>query len=129
MLECSYEELAEACSCAVEDVAAVADMLRFFDPVGCCTRTLQECLLTQLESMGLADGLESKIISRHLDKLEKRKYDAIAKAEAATLDDVARAITTIRSLEPRPGRPFSDETVRYIVPDAYVYKVGSDFVV
>jgi RNA polymerase sigma-54 factor len=37
LLECSYEELADACSCAVEDVAAVADMLRFFDPVGCCT--------------------------------------------------------------------------------------------
>jgi RNA polymerase sigma-54 factor len=129
LLECSYEELADACSCAVEDVAAVADMLRFFDPVGCCTRTLQECLLTQLESMGLADGLESRIISKHLDKLEKRKYDAIAKAEGVDIDDVARAITTIRSLEPRPGRPFSDETVRYIVPDAYVYKVGSDFVV
>jgi RNA polymerase sigma-54 factor len=129
LLEGSYEELAEECQCSVEDVMAVADMLRFFDPVGCCTRTLQECLLTQLESMGLADGLESRIITSHLDKLEKRKYDAIAKAEAVSLDEVGRAIGTIKTLEPRPGRPFSDETVRYIVPDAYVHKIGNDFVV
>jgi RNA polymerase sigma-54 factor len=129
LLECSHEEIAEACSCSVEDVAAVADMLRFFDPVGCCTTSLKECLLTQLESMGLADGIESRIIHHHLEKLEKRKFDQIAKAEGITLDDVARAIATIKSLEPRPGRPFSDETVRYIVPDAYILKVGNDLVV
>jgi RNA polymerase sigma-54 factor len=129
LLECSYEELAEACACSVEDVAAVADVLRFFDPIGCCTTSLKDCLLTQLEAMGLADGVETRIINHHLDKLEKRKFDAIAKAEGIALEEVARAIATIKSLEPRPGRPFSDETVRYIVPDAYVHKVGSDFVV
>jgi RNA polymerase sigma-54 factor len=129
LLECSYEEIAQVCSCAVDDVASVADILRFFDPIGCCTRTLQDCLLTQLEAMGLADGLESKLIQCHLEKLERRKYDTIAKAEGVTIEDISRALTTIRSLEPRPGRQFSDETVRYIVPDVYVQKVGADFVV
>jgi RNA polymerase sigma-54 factor len=129
LLECSYEEIAQACDCSVEEVSEVADTLRFFDPVGCCTRNLQECLVTQLESMGLADGLESRLILHHLDKLEKRKYDAIAKAECVTMDQISRAINTIRSLEPRPGRPFSDETTRYIVPDVYVHKVGNDFIV
>jgi RNA polymerase sigma-54 factor len=129
LLECSYEEIAQAASCSVEDVASIADILRFFDPIGCCTRTLQECLLTQLEAMGLADGLESRLIIHHLAKLEKRKYDAIAKAEAAAIEDISRALNTIRSLEPRPGRQFADETVRYIVPDVYVQKVGGDFIV
>lgn len=129
LLECSHEELAEACQCGVDDVTAVVDMLRFFDPVGCCTRTLKECLLTQLEAMGLADGLESRIITLHLEKLEKRRYEAIAKAEGVAIDDVARAINTIKSLEPRPGRPFADETVRYVIPDAYVHKIGNDFIV
>lgn len=129
LLECSYEEIANECSCPTEDVVAVADIMRFMDPIGCCTRTLQQCLLTQIEAMGLADGLEFRLIRDHLDRLEKRKYEAISKAEGVTLDDISRAINTIRTLEPRPGRPFSDETVRYIVPDAYVYKVGNDFVV
>ena len=129
LLECTHAEIAEVCGCAEEDVASVADTLRFFDPVGCCTQTLQDCLMTQLESMGLADGLEAKIIKNHLEKLEKRKYEAIAKAESVSIQDISRAINTIRTLEPRPGRPFADETVRYVVPDAYVYKVGDDFVV
>jgi RNA polymerase sigma-54 factor len=129
LIECGYEEIAEACSCPVEDVLAVADIMRFMDPIGCCTQSLQECLLTQIEAMGLADGLEFRLIQHHLDKLEKRKYEAIAKAEGVSLDQISRAINTIKTLEPRPGRQFSDETVRYIVPDAYVIKVGSDFVV
>jgi RNA polymerase sigma-54 factor len=129
LLESSFEEIAQACSCTADDVATVADILRFFDPVGCCTKNLQECLLTQLEAMGLADGLESKLIQHHLEKLEKRKYDAIAKAEGVMLEDISRALATIRSLEPRPGRQFADETVRYIVPDVYVQKVGAEFVV
>ncbi len=128
-LECSYEEIALATSCDVEDVAMVADALRFFEPVGSCTRSLQECLLTQLEFRGLGDSLESRIIKNHTDKLEKRKYDQIAKAEKVCLDDIARAIRTIRTLDPKPGRVYSDETTRYVVPDVYVQKVGTDWVI
>lgn len=128
-LECSLEEIAAATSSDPEDVAMVADSLRFFDPVGTCTRSLQECLLTQLEFRGLGDSLESRIIRNHTDKLEKRKYDQIAKAERVVLDDVARAIKSIRTLDPKPGRAYSDETTRYVVPDVYVQKVANDWVV
>lgn len=128
-LECSYEEISESSGYEVQDVAEIADVLRFLDPVGCCTPCLQTSLLTQLESRGLADGLESKLISSHLESLEKRKYNAIAKSENVSLEDISRALNTIKTLEPRPGRGYSDETVRYVVPDAYVIKVAGDFVV
>jgi RNA polymerase sigma-54 factor len=125
----SYEEVAEACHADVESVAMVADTLRFFDPPGVCTRTLQECLITQLEAKGFADRLEAKIITTHLDKLEKKRFDAIAKAEGVSIEEVVRAINSIRTLEPKPGRPFAGETTRYIVPDVYVHKVGGEYVV
>ena len=64
-LECTHEEIAAATSCDVEDVAMVADSLRFFEPVGTCTRSLQECLITQLEFRGIGDSLESRIIKNH----------------------------------------------------------------
>lgn len=129
LLECSYEEIAVMCSCPVEDVSAVADVMRFFDPVGTCTRNLRDCLLTQLEARGLANGLESRIISFHTERLEKRKFDAIAKAEGVLLEEIIAAMNTIRSLEPRPGRPYSADATRYVIPDAYVQKVGDDWVV
>ena len=128
-LECTHEEIAAAASCDVEDVSMVADTLRFFEPVGTCTRSLQECLLTQLEFRGLGDSIESRIIKNHTDKLEKRKYDQIAKAEKVPLEEVARAIRSIRTLDPKPGRAYSDETTRYVVPDVYVQKVGNDWVI
>lgn len=128
-LVCSYDEVAAACGAEVEDVAMVADSIRFFDPPGVCTRNLQECLLTQLESKGLADRLEARIVTHHLDKLEKKRLDVIAKAENATIDEIVRAVASIRTLEPKPGRPFAGETTRYIVPDVYVHKVGNEYVV
>ena len=128
-LESTHEEIAAATSCDVEDVAMVADSLRFFEPVGTCTRSLQECLITQLEFRGIGDSLESRIIKNHTDKLEKRKYDQIAKAEKVAMDEVARAIKSIRTLDPKPGRAYSDETTRYVVPDVYVQKVGNDWVI
>jgi RNA polymerase sigma-54 factor len=128
-LECTLEEIAAATSSDLEDVAMVADTLRFFEPVGTCTRSLQECLLTQLEFRGLGESLESRIIKHHTDKLEKRRYDQIAKAEKVALDDIARAIKSIRTLDPKPGRAYSDETTRYVVPDVYVQKVGSEWVI
>jgi len=32
-------------------------------------------------------------------------------------------------LDPRPGRLYSDEEPQYIVPDVYVYKMGSEYVI
>jgi RNA polymerase sigma-54 factor len=128
-LVCSHEEVAAACSVDVEDVSMMADTIRFFDPAGVCTRNLQECLLTQLEAKGLADRLETRIISQHMDKLEKKRFDAIAKAEGVEIEEVVRAMGSIRTLDPKPGRPFAGETTRYIVPDVYVQKVGNDYVV
>ncbi len=129
LLECSVEEIAAMCNCPIEDVAAVADVMRFFDPIGACTANLRECLITQLEARGLANGLESRIISFHTEKLERRKFDAIAKAEGVTLEEIAAAMNIIRSLEPRPGRQFSGDAVRYVIPDAYIQKIGDEWVV
>ena len=119
----THEEIARACSCSLEDVQRVVDnVIRPLDPPGVGARDLRECLLIQLENIGMGEGLAAKIVSAHLDKLEKRKYDQIAKVEEVAVEEVYQAVAAIRSLEPRPGRQFADEETRYIVPDIYVYK-------
>ncbi len=125
----SYEEIAESCGCSVEDVARIIEALRSCDPPGVGARNLQECLLIQLDNIGLGDGLEAKIVSQHLDKLEKRKYDQIAKTEHVNVEDVYKAVKAIQTLEPRPGRPFMDDATRYVVPDVYVYKMDGEYVI
>lgn len=126
---CSYEELAETVRGKVSDIERVMETIKLLDPPGIAARTLSECLVMQLEHQGLGESLASKIAGNYLDKVEKRKYDLIAKAEKVTIEEVYKAITLIQGLEPRPGRPYSDEATRYVIPDIYVYKVDGEWVI
>jgi RNA polymerase sigma-54 factor len=125
----THEEIAQECSCSLEHVLEVVEIFKTFDPPGVAARDLKECLLFQLETLGLAQALEGRIVEKHLEKLEKRKLDQIVKEEQSTQEAVIKAIGAIRQLEPRPGRPFADDTTRYVVPDIYVYKDNGEYVV
>lgn len=125
----TYQELAEACQQSVSHVEDVARKVRSLDPPGVAARNLGECLFIQLEQQGLGDSLAARIVVHHLDKLEKRAYDKIAKIEEVAVEDVYKAVQAIQTLEPRPGRPYGDDSVRYIIPDIYVYKVGEEYVI
>lgn len=125
----SYDEIANSCGCSLNDVERVMDIIKSLDPPGIAARDLSECLLIQLQNMGLGDGLEARIVRDHLDKLEKRKYDQIAKIEQVAVEQVYKAVTAIQGLEPRPGRSFGEDTTRYIIPDIYVYKVSGEYVI
>ncbi len=125
----SYEEIAEQCGCSEEDVARVMDIFRTFDPPGIGARDLSECLLIQLDHIGLGEGLAANIVRNHLDKLEKRRFDQIAKQESVELEKVYKAVTAIQGLEPRPARNFGDDSARYITPDIYVERDGDEFVI
>ena len=128
-LACSVEEIAISSGVSVDRVEAVLSRIQEFDPSGVAARDLRECLLIQLDHMGLSCSLISKIVSDHLSLLETKKYDLIARAEKVAIEDVYRAVKTIQSLEPRPGRLFADEMPIYITPDVYVRKVGDDYIV
>jgi RNA polymerase sigma-54 factor len=90
-------------------------------------RDLQECLSLQLAGMGLEDSLEGRIVKGHLKDLEARRLKKIARDEKTTVEDVVRAARVIAGLEPIPGRPFSLETVQYVVPDITIHKVGDEY--
>jgi len=126
---CSLEELAALCGRDAETIEPVLQLVQSLDPPGIAARDLRECLLIQLEQLGLSDSLAWSIVSHHLAELEIRRYDTISKREGVTVEQVYEAIKVIQKLEPRPGRPFADEAPIYITPDVYVRKVGEEYVV
>ncbi len=128
-LEVSLEEAAAANGVPVEEVERVLRVLQTFDPVGVCARDLRECLLIQARYLGFEDTLVTDIIRDHLPHLERKNYKAICKALRADPEEVAAAVNVIKGMEPRPGRPYSDEAPQYITPDIYVYKMDDDFVI
>ncbi|HYD50569.1 MAG TPA: RNA polymerase factor sigma-54, partial [Terriglobales bacterium] len=68
----------------------------------------------------------TRIITDHLDLLEGRRYDKIARDFGVPVEEVVRAAHYIATLEPKPGRNYGGGDVRYIVPDVFVQKIGDE---
>jgi RNA polymerase sigma-54 factor len=111
-----------------EDAEEVLKIIQRMDPVGAACRNLRECLLVQADHFGL-DPLAKTVLSDYLGHLEKRNYQAIAKALKVTVEEIYDVAQVIAELEPRPGRNFISEEPRYITPDVEVIKVGDDYFV
>ncbi|MGI6680995.1 MAG: RNA polymerase factor sigma-54 [Bdellovibrionota bacterium] len=121
-LNISYEELGEFYKASLSEINVAIDILKELEPCGVGARNVKECLCFQLEAIGKKDSLEMKLINDHLNRLAIKQYEQIAKMENVDLKSVYVALKNIKSLEPYPGRLFSDETINYITPDIYILK-------
>lgn len=126
-LKITDQEIAEATGRSLDLVEGVIDVVQRLDPAGVGARDMRECLLIQIRNNGWRKTLAEAIVLDFTDKLENRNYDNIARSLGVGVDEVVSAISMIASLDPRPGRLFSDEETIYISPDIYVIKVGDDY--
>ncbi|MDZ7642692.1 MAG: RNA polymerase factor sigma-54 [Desulfurivibrio sp.] len=122
-------EIQAQTGCSPELVDRLLILVREMDPAGVGAGDLRQCLLLQLERLGLADSPAARIVAEHLKLLESRNYDAIARATGCSRAEVTAAMEIITSLNPRPGRLYSDEEPVYIVPDVYLYKLDDEYVI
>ncbi|MFH7327134.1 RNA polymerase factor sigma-54 [Desulfurivibrio sp. C05AmB] len=123
------EEIEAQTGCRPAVAAAVLALVREMDPAGVGATDLRQCLLLQLERLGLADSLAARIVQNHLNLLETRNYSGLAKATGRSPDEAAAAVAVITGLNPRPGRLYSDEEPVYIIPDVYIHKLGEEYVI
>lgn len=128
-LRIPLEELAAESGMSSAQAIHVLKVIQAFDPVGVAARDLRECLLTQIEQLGLAGTLAEAIIRNHLADLERKRFAALAKSLGASVDSVVHATRVIEGLEPKPGRPFFTAENHAIVPDVYVVKSDGQWVV
>jgi RNA polymerase sigma-54 factor len=110
-------------------VEAVVHEMQRYEPLGVAARDLRECLLIQVKRLSTENRLVEDIIDRHLPNVERRNLSAIAKDLKVSTAEVSDAVRVIATLEPRPGRTYSDKEPQYITPDIYVHKVGSDYAI
>ncbi len=128
-IELPLEEVCRVTGATLEEAEPVLKRIQFFDPVGVASRDLKECLLVQLENLGLSDGLAARIVSGYLSELESRRYEKVARDLGITVDEVVTAAHLIATLEPKPARGFGGEQVRTIIPDVTVQKIGDEYMV
>lgn len=107
----------------------MAAIIRGFEPVGTCVADYRESLLVQARLRDdMPDGADT-IIEEHLDLLEREKYRDIARKMKITEEDVQEALEFIRTLTPFPGRKYSTESPRYVIPDLLVTMKEGQFVI
>ena len=129
-LRAELQEIAQRCAATPEEVERVlTEMIQKFDPIGVGARTISECLLLQLRSNPPVDPVSVEIVERHFEDLSRRRYADIARALKLSADRIMESVEEIMALEPKPGRRFGGNDSRYIVPDVFVYKLGSDYTV
>lgn len=116
-------ELAASIGADAAELEKILAVLRDFEPVGVASRSLQECLLKQLERQGKRQSLEAQIVEFHLRDLASHKYGEIAKRLEVEVEDVVEATEHIALLDPKPGRAFASAETVYVMPEVFVRKV------
>jgi RNA polymerase sigma-54 factor len=123
------EEIAADEKVSVSDLEDVVKFIHEFDPPGVGARNLKECLLIQAKAIEEDTNDLVYLINNHLKELEKKNYEAIAKALNRDIREIADICKIIYSMDPKPGRAYAPQDTHYVTPDVYVYKVGDDYMV
>jgi RNA polymerase sigma-54 factor len=109
-----------------EELQIALKHLQNLEPAGVGARNLGECLALQLATLPkdtpyLAEALDT--VRNHLEPLAARDFARLRKLLRCD-DAVLRAVQKlITGLNPKPGRNYSAEETRYVVPDVIVKKV------
>ncbi len=126
-LEISLDEISQITGHPIEKVEDTLSLVQNFDPVGVAAQDMRESLLIQARFQNLEGTLVEKLILDHLKDLENRKYDHIAKTLSVSIKDIVGAVTIMQSLEPKPGRLYTDDRTIYVTPDIYIIRVGDEY--
>jgi RNA polymerase sigma-54 factor len=126
-LDATLEEIAAMGPCPIEAVEKSLEIVQQLDPPGIGARNLQECLLLQLNEHEWQDQLAFRLVTEHLEDLQRNRLPDLAKTLNLPLEDILAEIELIRQLDPWPGRTYTAAEPQYIVPEASIVKIGDEY--
>ncbi|MFN4196424.1 MAG: RNA polymerase factor sigma-54 [Caldimicrobium sp.] len=121
-LGATVKEIAEDLKVSEDKVQKVRKLLMKLDPVGIAAQDLKECLLTQLEFLGLtSEDLAYKLVEKHLEEIPEGPEN-LSKKYGYSIEELKKSLEIIRNLEPYPARNFYLPKDIYFEPDLRFYK-------
>jgi len=124
--------LTHGTSIQLEKAESVLQKIQRLDPVGIASRSLQECLLVQLEVSSIDPATKSlalRILSEFYEDFTMRHFEELVKKLNINPEDLKRVIEAVQHLNPKPGEGEFSPQENYIVPDFIVTKTDSDFLI
>jgi RNA polymerase sigma-54 factor len=129
-IKSNLSDLAQKLGVSVYQIENTLSRLQEMDPPGVGARELKECLKIQIKPFDQREKtLLESLIDHHLEDLERKNYPVILKSMKITMERLRELSHIISTLEPKPGRPFGSERPQYIIPDVFVEKVGTEYIV
>jgi RNA polymerase sigma-54 factor len=107
----------------------VMELVQGFDPIGTCTKDYRESIMVQIKLHPDSLPMAAEIVEKHFEQLEREKYQEIARSMRTTVKEVMKVKEFLRELDPFPGRNYSNEQPRYVVPDVMVKMQEGELVI
>ena len=109
-----------------QEVEQVLAKLQTFDPAGIGARSLQECLLLQIDRKNDEQGLKHamrEVITNHFDEFTKKHWNRIRQSMQIDESQAETLQRELRRLNPKPGASMGESvgrSMQQIVPDFIV---------
>ena len=126
-LKCDMDEAASHCKVTSEYAESILKTIQNFDPPGVASRDLKECLSLQISQLDMNNSLPANIVEKHLERLEEKFFQKIAREENVSIEDVISAVKFIRELNPKPGLKYNPKQIEYVIPDVMIIKIDDDY--
>jgi len=107
----------------------VLPLLQGLDPLGTCVTDVRESLLVQIRAHPSPHPRAAEVLTDWFEPLEKQRLRDIEKGMRITEAKLREIIAFIRTLEPLPGRTFSRDVARYVLPDVQVVLQDGEFII
>lgn len=102
-------------------IQKVLSIVQELDPPGVAARSLEECLIIQLERKELTPSIELaiSILKKSFDQFTKKHYKKLIQKHNVTEEELKNAISEIERLNPKPGGSYSgnNRIIEHVVPD------------
>jgi RNA polymerase sigma-54 factor len=105
------------------ELIGILRIIQELDPPGVGARSLQECLLLQIQAKDLEEpeiALAHRILKDFFAEFTRKHYDKIIARLNITDDQLKEALDEILKLNPKPGGAYSDpqsKSASHIIPD------------
>lgn len=125
-LTISPEEIADILNISVKKANEIIKILKTLEPIGIAAKNISECLSTQLKNKENIDknikNIAINIVENYLNELSKKDYKYISSKMNISEKNILEALKLIQTLEPYPAREFDTMTIKYIVPELFIFK-------
>ena len=104
-----------------KSIQRVLSIVQELDPPGVAARSLEECLIIQLERKEITPGVELAIaiLKKSFEQFTKKHYQKLLQKHNVTENQLKAAISEIERLNPKPGGSYSgnNRIIEHVVPD------------